>query len=257
MSTAPPTQESRDARPGVAAYLARIGYTGGTEPTLHNLRAMHRAHFFSVPFENLDIARGVPIVVDETVNTDKIVRRRRGGFCLELTSTFARVLRALGYRVDVIGAHVTAPLSHMVAIVHLDERWLVDVGFGGRVAEPLRLDERGPQHTGIRTYTVAHDDGTWTVTCAEPGTPPGSYSFVMQPRSFDEFEAVCNWLQTSPESRFTHGDVVSLATPAGRVTLADERLIVNEDGVRTETAISSREEKTAILRERFGITIDP
>jgi N-hydroxyarylamine O-acetyltransferase len=241
----------------IDAYLARIGYTGGREPTLDNLRAMHRAHFLSVPFENLDIARGVPIVVDDAVNADKIVERRRGGFCLELTGAFARVLRGLGYRVDVIGAQVSAPLSHMVAIVHLDERWIVDVGFGGRVAEPLRLDERSPQHAGIRTYTVEHDDGAWTVTCEEPGTPTGSYTFVMQPRSFDEFGEVCAWLQRSPDSRFTHGDIVSLATASGRVTLAEERLIVVEHGQRTETAIASPDQKAAVLRERFGIILNP
>ena len=67
---------------------------------------MHRAHFLNVPFENLDIARGVPIEVDEGVNARKLVERRRGGFCLEVTGMFARMLRALGYRVDVIGAQV-------------------------------------------------------------------------------------------------------------------------------------------------------
>ena len=129
----------------VAAYLERIGYTGGTEPTLETLRGMHRAHAYHVPFENLDISRGVRIAVDEQVNYDKIVGRRRGGFCLELTGTFARALRALGFTVEVIGARVMSdgrlsePMSHMTTIVHLDEPWIADVGFGGRIIEPLRL----------------------------------------------------------------------------------------------------------------------
>ena len=61
MSTA---HQPRTAGLDVAAYLERIGYTGPAEPTLENLRAMHRAHFLNVPFENLDIARGVRISVD-------------------------------------------------------------------------------------------------------------------------------------------------------------------------------------------------
>jgi N-hydroxyarylamine O-acetyltransferase len=277
-------RDSPTPAPGldIRAYLARIGYEGGTEPTLDNLRAMHRAHCLNVPFENLDIARGVPIVVDEAVNVDKIVRLGRGGFCLELTGTFARALRALGYRVDVIGAQVelanTPPpggaagaasrtfewasvesldqaRGHMIAIVHLDEPWLADVGFGGRIIEPLRLHEPGVQRFGFRSFTVATDGERWRVACEEPGAPPGSYQFLWRPRSFDDFHDICIWLQTSPDSRFTRGDIVSLATPEGRITLAEGRLIVSEQGVRNESDITSPEEKAAILRERFGITL--
>ena len=267
----------------VDAYLARIGYSGDRAPTLENLRAMHRAHFLNVPFENLDIARGVPIVVDEAVNMRKLVERRRGGFCLEVTGTFARVLRALGYRVDVIGAQVEiqntptfgsdrevpdGPVEfmsaealdkargQMITIVHLDERWLADVGFGGRLVEPLRLDERAPQRFGIRTYTISNEGDRYRVACDEPGTPPGSYQFLLRPREWEDFHEVCHWLQTSPDSRFTQGDIVSLATPTGRVTLAEGRLIVSEGGERSEMDITSPDEQRAILRNRFGITLD-
>jgi N-hydroxyarylamine O-acetyltransferase len=244
---------------------------------------MHRAHFLNVPFENLDISRGVRIQVDEAVNARKLVDRRRGGFCLELTGTFARMLRALGFRVDVIGAQVeiantptlgsdgevaATPIAfidaetlskargHMIAIVHLDEPWLADVGFGGRIVEPLRLDGRAPQRFGMRTYTIANDGDRYRVACDEPGTPPGSYQFLRQPREFDDFHEVCDWLQTSPDSRFTHGDIVSLATPEGRITLAEDRLIINYRGTRTETDITSPEQKRAILRDHFNIEID-
>ena len=81
--------------PLLPAYLQRIGYEGPVAPTVETLRGMHRAHFLQVPFENLDIQRGVPIVVDLDHNYDKIVTRGRGGFCLELTSLFAWALREI------------------------------------------------------------------------------------------------------------------------------------------------------------------
>jgi N-hydroxyarylamine O-acetyltransferase len=244
----------------VSAYLNRIGYAGDTAPTVDNLRAMHRAHAFAVPFENLDIERGTRIEVDEDVNFDKIVRRRRGGFCLELTGLFGRALRALGYRVDVIGARVMMegrlghPMSHMVLIVHLDEPLIADVGFGGRVIEPLRLNEQGPQKVGDRTYIVQNDGDHWFVTCSEPGNPPGMYMFTMQPREFEEFHTVCDWLQTSPDSRFTHGSIVSLARPNGRTTLASGRLITVDEGIREERDVTA-EEELAILREQFRMSV--
>ncbi|HYM14451.1 MAG TPA: arylamine N-acetyltransferase [Dehalococcoidia bacterium] len=245
----------------VRAYLQRIGYDGPVEPTIETLREMHRAHFYRVPFENLDIRRGVRIQIDPRVNFDKVVGAPRGGFCLELTGLFATALRAMGFRVDVIGARVMSegrlsePMSHMTLIVHLDEPWIADVGFGGRVAEPLRLGDRDVQRAGIRGYVVANDGDHWFVTCTEPDSPPMTYLFTMQPREFEEFAPVCDWLQTSPDSRFTQGDVVSLATPEGRLTFAGGRLIVSAGGARQELAVASTADERAVLRDRFGIAL--
>jgi N-hydroxyarylamine O-acetyltransferase len=244
----------------VEAYLARIGYRGEPAPDLGTLRTMHRCHFLNVPFENFDISRGVRVEVDEAVNYDKIVSRHRGGFCLELTGTFARALRQIGFNVDVIGArvfsegHLSYPLSHMTLIVHLDEDWIADVGFGGRIIEPLRLAERGEQVFGMRRYVVENDSDHWFVTCSEAGYDAAAYTFVMKPREFSEFEEVCNWLQTSPDSRFTQGDIISLPTEVGRATLARGRLITFDGVTREERDVSSAEVQ-AILRERFGITL--
>ena len=73
----------------VPAYLARIGYAGPVTPTAEALRALHRAHMLSVPFENLDIARGRKLVVDQEACARKIVEQRRGGFCYEMSGAFA------------------------------------------------------------------------------------------------------------------------------------------------------------------------
>jgi N-hydroxyarylamine O-acetyltransferase len=73
----------------VPAYLGRIGYNGSLAPSIGVLRELHRAHLFSVPFENLDIHLGRPIVLDEARFFQKIVERRRGGFCYELNGLFA------------------------------------------------------------------------------------------------------------------------------------------------------------------------
>ena len=250
----------------VRAYLDRIGYRGSTEPTFETLRGMHRAHAYAVPFENLDIGRGRRIEVDEAVNFDKIVRDRRGGFCLELTGTFARALRELGFRADVHGGrvmsdgHLSQPMSHMTLTVYLDEPWVADVGFGSRLIEPLRADERGEQVVDGRRYVVENDGDHWFVTCHEPpvatggGEPAMTYTFTRQPREFTEFHPVCDWLQTSPDSRFTQGDIVSLPRPNGRATFAGGRLITLENGVRSERAIPP-EEQADVLATEFGIRI--
>src|SRR5690349_20763038 len=90
----------------VRAYLDRVGYSGGIEATAENLRALHRAHLLTVPFENLDISVGRKIVVDEEVILRKILELRRGGFCYELNGVFAALLRALGFQVTLLSARV-------------------------------------------------------------------------------------------------------------------------------------------------------
>jgi len=243
-------------------YLSRIGYEGSREPTLETVRAMHRAHFYTVPFENLDISMGRRIEVDEAVNFNKIVNERRGGFCLELTGTFARALREMGFRVDVLGARVlqpdgslSYPHSHMALLVHLEEPWIVDVGFGGRVAAPLRLNDTAVQEAEGRRHVVANDGDHWLVTVSEPGGDKGTYVFTLQPREFHEFYEVCTWLQTSPDSRFTQGPVVSLATETGRRTLAGGRLIVTEGESRSVEDLADEAAQRSVLQEHFGIVI--
>ena len=102
---------------------------------------------------------------------------------------------------------------------------------------------------------MANDGDHWFVTCIERGTPPMTYTFTMQPREFHEFAPVCGWLQTSPDSRFTQGDVVSLATPTGRVTLSEGRLITTEGDARTERTLDGPAAIDEALRETFGIDL--
>ena len=81
------------------------------------------------------------------------------------------------------------------------------------------------------------------------------YWFTLTPRRFADFAAMCQWQQTSPESHFTRRRVCSLATPEGRVTLADMTLIVTERGERHETPVADAAEYHHLLRERFGVDL--
>ncbi len=111
------------------------------------LRRLHVAHLRTVPFENLDIHRGVPIVLEQDRILKKLVTDRRGGFCYELNSGFAWLLSELGYRVTLLSAEVARPeggfgipFDHMALLVEADGGlWLADVGFGDSFLYPLRF----------------------------------------------------------------------------------------------------------------------
>src|SRR4029077_2229391 len=91
---------------------------------------LHRAHMLAVPFENLDIHLGVENVLDPEHVFDKVVTRRRGGWCYELNGSFAPPLEALGFPVTRYSASVvlseppSPDFAHLTLRVDLDRPWL-------------------------------------------------------------------------------------------------------------------------------------
>jgi N-hydroxyarylamine O-acetyltransferase len=245
------------------AYLDRIAYAGPVAPTAVVLRNLHRAHMLSVPFENLDIALDQKIVCDEAAFIQKIVERRRGGFCYELNGAFAGLLRAIGFRVTLLSARVprddgsiSPEFDHLALRVDLDEPWLADVGFGDSFLEPLELRSGTERSQDGWTYRVVDCGGSLCMERAERDAAwKRQYCFTLTPRSLDDFAAMCHYHQTSPESPFTRKSVCSMATPDGRITVADRKLISTRNGSREERLLASDTERRAALKEHFDIVL--
>ncbi len=248
----------------VPAYLARIAYTGPVRPTAEVLRALHRAHMLNVPFENLDISRGRKIVVDQAACVRKIVEERRGGFCYEMNGAFAALLQAIGFQVTLLSARVARQdgsygpeFDHLTLRVDLDQPWLADVGFGDSFVEPLRLLPGIAQKDGSQIYRITESAGTLQLEKWENANSWNpSYRFTLQPRQMQEFAGMCHYHQTSPESSFTRKRLCTRATPDGRITLSDMKLVFTRDGKKEERVLSSEEEWRETLREFFDIVLD-
>ncbi len=247
------------------AYFRRIGYEGTHIPTLETLRGLHRAHLRAVPFENLDISLGRRIRLDKESLFHKLVHQRRGGFCYEQNGLFAMVLRELGFDVTLLEARVVTgtggfgiPFDHLALMVQLDERWLVDVGFGDSFLEPLRLDSTREQVQDGKTYRVLHDgvQGIFSsLASGAEGDFQPEYQFFLQPRQLSDFAVGCDYHQTAPESPFTQKRVCTLATPNGRITLSNTRLIFTENGSRRERFLKDEDEVHDALATYFGVSL--
>lgn len=244
----------------VPAYLERIHYRGDITRTLDTLRALHVAHMFAVPFENLDIHLGRHIGLDLDHLHDKIVTQRRGGFCYELNGLFAALLSHIGFQVELFGAEVVQNGqvnrndSHLTLIVRLDEDWLADVGFGDGFFEPLRLDEARDQIQLGHSFRLVRDGNTITMLERMGDGSEEGYRFERVPRPFEAFREMCEWTATSPESHFTRKRVTTLPIAGGRVTQSDRRLILTQGSAREEKELT-RSEYESTLRERFGIAL--
>ncbi len=248
----------------IEAYLDRINYRGSLEPTAQTLRDLQVAHLLTVPFENLSIHAKEPIVLGDEPLFDKIVVRRRGGFCYELNGLFAALLRALGFKVEMLSARVAnaegdfgPDFDHMVLMVTLEERWLADVGFGDSFREPLLLDYQGEQTQDDDAYRIAsHNPHLILSQRRGDGEWKDQYRFTLQPHAYPDYAGMCHYHQTSPQSHFTRARICTRATPEGRITLSEMRLITtNKDHGRQEQILTSDDEYQAALREHFGIVM--
>ena len=247
------------------AYLDRIGYEGALEPTLSTLKALQRAHLLQVPFENLDIHRHEEIRIDLARIYDKIVIRRRGGFCFEVNGLFNELLTELGFRTHFISCSVFshpkneyAPyFGHVAIVAHLEEDWLGDVGFGTNFSEPLPLDTEAPQLQEGIYYRLRKLPEAETLLERSPDRQEyiNMYKFRRQPHQLNEFAEMCVFHQTSPESHFTQGRLCSLMTPEGRLTLTDKAFIETVRGEKTETPLEDERVFTKKLYDHFGITL--
>jgi N-hydroxyarylamine O-acetyltransferase len=160
----------------VPAYLERIGYSGPTVPSVEVLRDLHRAHLFSVPFENLDVWLRRRFLCDQDAFVTKIVNQRRGGLCYELNGAFAALLVTLDFQVSLLSACVpredvtsTPEFDHLALRIDLKDPWLADVGFGDSFLDPLRLQTGVEQLQNGRKFRITERDASLEVERLEPG----------------------------------------------------------------------------------------
>ncbi|MGH9345817.1 MAG: arylamine N-acetyltransferase family protein [Vicinamibacterales bacterium] len=247
----------------VAAYLARITYQGPLAPTAEALRRLQTAHLRAIPFENLSIHTGEPIVLEDEALFEKVVTRRRGGFCYELNGLFASLLRRLGFDVTMLAAEVMnargeygPPFDHMALCVTLKDRWLADVGFGDSFLEPLRLDAGAVQTQGDRAYRMDRQ-GDYFVVMQRIGDAEwrAQYRCLLERHEYADYAEMCRYHQTSPDSPFTRRRICSRATLDGRVTLSGTRLISTEAAGRQERELPDERDYVDALRDHFGIAL--
>ena len=260
-------------------YLDRIHvaireHSEHLEPSWQTLHALHEAHLLAVPFENLSIHYGQPIILQEEALFEKIVRKRRGGFCYELNGLFAWLLRQLGFQVTLLSAGVARAsggfgpeFDHLTLLVHQLEGadWLADVGFWDSFLRPLRFEAELEQlDADGRGYRLLRDEqgsgevrtnASWIMQQCSGEQWEAQYRFTLQPRELADFTERCHYQQTSPESHFTQHRICSLATPTGRMTLSDLRLITTVHGERQERILQSNGEYQRVLAELFGIVV--
>ena len=224
----------------VEAYFHRIGLEMPEKivPDSALLRRLQFAHCTTVPYENLDMIRGVPTSLEPEALCRKIVENRRGGLCFELNGAFGDLLRALGYGVTDLAARYLRGESaipmrrHRVLKVQaIDGVWLCDVGIGEICPrEPIALLEGVTQEQFGEQYRLEKDTFLgWVLMDFHKGAWRRFYSFTEEPQLTVDYIAPNFYCEQHPDSPFNKVEMFSLKTPTGRITL-DGRLYKEFNG---------------------------
>lgn len=255
----------------VPAYLDRLEVEDLGPPSADSLRRLHRAHVERVPFENLEIQLGRPTSVDPFESAERIVWRRRGGYCFHLNGAFSELLSALGYCVTrhlggvqrtaldaagVSGAHMPLIVRGLVDDASPDGVWLADVGLGP-LHEPLPLHEgtyrQGPLAYRLRASEVEH--GAWRFE-HEPALWFVGMDFSSRTAGIEEFARMHEHLSTAPDSPFVRVATVQRRHAEGADVLRGLVLTHVRRDATTVTSIESREEWFDTLDDVFGLPLE-
>ena len=214
----------------VTKYFDRIGLElpETIVPNSELLCKLQFAHCTAVPYENLDMMRGIPTSLEEDALFEKIVTNRRGGLCFELNGSFGNLLRELGYGVTDLAARylrgeTTIPMRrHRVLKVQAtDGVWLCDVGIGEICPrKPVALLEGVVQEQLGECYRLEKDGFLgWVLMDYHKGAWRRFYSFTEEPQLMVDYIAPNFYCEQHPDSPFNKDEMFSLKTPEGRITL--------------------------------------
>ncbi|MBC8038845.1 MAG: arylamine N-acetyltransferase [Rhizobiales bacterium] len=241
------------------AYLDRINYRGAVEPTLECLTGVHRQHALTVPYENIDVQLGYALDQDISRIYDKIITRRRGGWCYELNGLLQWALQEIGFDVTrvVAGIHRhdrgDAVLgNHLVLLVRLDGTFIADLGLGDGIREPIPLHP-GTHRQGALEFNLENrDDGYWRFHNHSFGYP-AKFDFREIPADEMQLEAKCRFLQVSEDSVFVQ-NLACQIMDLENVTCLTGRVLRHKRADGTEkTLLNSPAELEATLHQVFGI----
>lgn len=246
------------------SYLARIGLASAPASDLAGLASLQRAQLFSIPFENFDIHLGRGISLEPAAIFQKLVTRRRGGYCFEVNELFFTALEAFGFKARRALARIRfrpepSGLTHQVTLVTFGaESWMVDTGFGAETPRRPLLLQDGFEITQDGLAWRLSADGTfgWLLSQWEEGAWKPLYSFEERPVLAPDRIMGNHYTSSHPTSFFTFTRIAALAKPWGQISLLDRRLAITKDGIRQEEELPDGPAYLAVLRELFGIELD-
>ena len=253
--------------PDLEKYFERINLKHPEFCDLESLDAIILAHQYNVPFENLDVHDDhltISIFIEKIF--DKIVVRKRGGYCFEMNSLFCHALDACGYQVfsclarDASEDGSVQPALHRLPIVTVEnEQYICDVGYG-RVQPgcALKLEDgftRVDQNKTFLVENIDKEEGKWRLSYRSNNNDEWvpNIEFKLNKMEEVDFLSVNFYCCSDPEIKFVTERIVNIRTENGSKSVFNDVFTITENGEKTITQIKDAEQLKQILSSHFGI----
>jgi N-hydroxyarylamine O-acetyltransferase len=243
-------------------YLNRIGIRHVEYPSLEFLAELQMRHLLSIPFEDLDIpTKRIQLDFEKIYN--KIIPANRGGFCYELNGLFHWLLTLLGFKVDMLSARVFneekqkfgPEFDHMVLMVHLNNDFLVDVGFGDSFRKPIKMPDGEVEDISGVYKIILSGENIYELQQKNENGWQKQYSFSIQPKRFEDYNEMCDFQQDNPDSHFRTRMLCTIATETGRITLSNNSLTITNGKTKSKTEFNDKNGFDILLKKYFGIVL--
>lgn len=248
----------------IEAYLRRIGMEMPERADLAYLERLTRAHLMAVPFENMLVydEHREPSLEPEDL-FEKIVLRKRGGYCFELNKAYYLLLQGLGYECYPVPVRIIyhrpepCGVSHRGTVIVLDgKRYFGDVGYGGMGPKGMiSLETEELQLIGGERFLVRADGNSTVIYNLEDGFEDPVLRLHDIPWLEPDFLTLNRYYSTYHGSPFVNKRVLYISTPRGWASLAEKVFTVKENGVKTEQILESEEQVADVIRQWFGLEI--
>lgn len=268
------------SREQVKAYFNRLGITvegdGFPEPSLELLNQLIEAHQKKIPFEDLEVyLQRLPLSLEVQDLYEKIIVRKRGGYCFELNGLFISLLRSLGFdawscfcRV-IRGRDMIRPVSHRGNIIKIEgQLYFCDVGFGGPMScHAVLLESELHQKIGEEEFwPVEEENGWWSLMRYKKGSQDDydaeketgeQMELMFQSAQADpvDFIPLNLFLTDNPESLFRSTFIANIRTDHGYRNIQNMVFTVKENGVVTRREMADEEERADVLKTYFDIVL--
>lgn len=246
-------------------YLSRIGLDALPPPSLAGLSVLQDHHMRHVPFENLNVLLGRPLDLAVSALFEKIIDRKRGGYCFELNTLYAYLLSQAGFEPVPMMARVwlrdppeTPSRTHLVNRVRVGEAdWISDVGFGGRAARvPLKIEDGYEVDDGDGRIRIQADTQFgYRISRFQDGAWSDQYTVETEAAHKSDILSGNHWTENHPTSHFRLGIGVGLFTPKGRTSFYGG--VLTHRGQQTHTQnISDLTSVLNLLTSEFGLELN-
>lgn len=245
-------------------YLAALGLQRAA-PSMALLTDIMRRHLATFSFASIGPRLGEALPLDLPSLHDRIVVRKRGGYCFEQNGLACEVLEELGFSVTLMMARVLLRnpvhpgLTHRFTMVNIGtERYIVDVGFGPLgPTVPVNTSLHAPVDSDHPFRVVSFHDGEFTLVTHRQGADVPLYRFEYCRYGSSDCELGHFYSHRHPDANFVNNLVACRKLDGETRSLRNRDYWILRPTGDEQREIRSANELKALLEQDFDLLITP